>query len=96
MKSIRTILFVVLLSTVVLVGCGNNSTPGKPPAIPTVSGLPEGEPTLPANPPVGGYPAPEQIVVPTTDPAGAYPEPLDPSAYPSPPVDPNAYPAPAQ
>ena len=43
MKSIRTMLFVVLLSTVVLVGCGNNSTPGNPPAIPTVSGLPEGE-----------------------------------------------------
>lgn len=78
MKTIRTVLFTVLLASAVLVGCGNNSTPANPPAIPTASGLPAGEPTLPANVPVEGYPAPEQLVVPTTDP----------SSYPAPPMMP--------
>jgi hypothetical protein len=87
MTTIRTILMTVLLATVVLVGCGNNSTPANPPSIPTVPGLPEGEPTLAPNVPVEGYPAPDEIIMPTQDPA-SYPAPAImptlPANYPAP------------
>ena len=83
MTTIRTLLFTIFLATVVLAGCGNTNTPSTPSSIPTVTGLPAGEPTMPPNVREEGYPAPSEILVPTIDPS-SYPAPVDPGAYPAP------------
>lgn len=85
MTTIKTLLMTLLLATFVLVGCNPTATPSEPPALPTATGLPATEPTIPVNAPVEGYPAPGEgeSLVPTIDPAN-YPAPVDPGAYPAP------------